>query len=324
MRTASAFVSLAAAAVLAGCGGKPKPAAIGNEAKKPLVTEPWTVDRALSTIPPGTTAVIYADIDRLRESALLGSYYDGVKSMVTQRLSPACAQVSWTGKVVAIVGGERGAVTMTAFVVGADAPALRDCMTSAENAGGTEVTVDGDAIFYQDTRGSGAVQFPDDRSLVVHVTMGAGVVEVDRVALESATTIRSGEPYAELAQLRGSSAPVWALVSGSSAMLQDQSPMQFRVATVTADLDDDLAADVRVRFAKKDDATSLARTIQQQGQMAVGMGFLTKLDATADGDTVVVHVEATKASIDSLVQTLGSFGAGGGAGPFGPPPPPAP
>jgi hypothetical protein len=319
MRIAPRFVVLAALAV-AGCGGKAKPTEIENQATPPPKAA-WTVDRALATMPPDTTAVVYADIDHLRGSELVGAYLDQLTAPARAGMSAECAELKWTGKVVAIISGERDAVNATVFAVGVGGEELRQCMANAPARPGTKLVVDGDAFLVSFDGGSMGIQILDDHTAVMAFATGKGRT-VDRVVLEGATTERpNAATLPELGELRASSLPVWAVASGTSSLFAS-SPMKFRTATFTAAVDAKLALDLRVKFAKKDEATLIAQTIQSQGQMAVSMGFVTVLDAHADGDVAVVHAEATKASIDKMVGMMRSFGGGGAMSPFGPPPPP--
>lgn len=302
MRTAPGFVTLviaaaAAADLAAGCGGgaRKPPTPIANTIAAPP-DESWTLDRALATVPTDAAVVAWADVGRLRNSEILAPYVDQLAAFARSSYQVEC-DLKFSGSVLAIASGpSRPNTAIWAFDFPTDA--LRTCLRDNPRP---EVEVVGDDIRITKGHDRMAVRLLDDKTLIGVIIKRDG----DAAAAADAAIERESTPasFPEVDALRSSGAPLWAFGNAPAT----PAALKFRTMTLTASATDKLALDVTVHMAEADQAKVLEGAVKQQGQTIIGMGFATSLDAHADGDALIVHAEADKASIDKMIQMATMF-----------------
>jgi len=325
--------ALAILALAGACGGAKAagPTPIANQAMV-VKTEGWTVARVLAAMSPDVAFMMKLDTHRVRTSPILAPYWDQITAWSTARAGGThCDGMSdLDATVVMTLGGTVATPEVGVWLLDTDAQVIRRCVEhiQAAPAAGVRVSVDGDFASIQPaavgTAAAGMV-FLDDHTVFLRSTKAPGL---DRAATLAATRERADAPrFGELDDLFAADAPLWALVVGSSPAFVSAG-QKFRTAALTLGLGKRVDLDMQVRMLAPDAALSAAQTIEQQGQTAVTMGFVTELTATADADLLAVHVALTKDAIDKLVVMFGSAmsGAFGATSPVAPvtPPPVAP
>jgi hypothetical protein len=315
MRTALGFLMVVA---LAGCGGsKPKQEPLANNAAPPPAPS-WTIDRVFRTIDPGTGVVLYVDVDTLKASEIFAGVTEQIeKAFANQTMGP-CDGLTISGKIVVSVSKTGADYEAMVWSVGGSTEPWLACLRANAESKGAKVTVDGDYLTTSTDKATMAYLVLDPEALVIAVAP----VTVSRDELVARTEPRDdGAGIPEMSKLRAGGTPIWVAARGSSPLFNGMS-LKFRTGSMTIDVKDHVDIDVRVALTAVDQATMLASTIQQQGQAALSMGFLTALDAHSAGEQLIVHAELTKASIDKIVSMAGAMTGSMGGGPvkpFGPP-----
>jgi hypothetical protein len=307
MRIRPGFIMLGIAVALAGCGGSSKKPMIGNAAPDPTV-KAWSLDRALTTVPASASAIVRADLSRVRTAEVTAAFLDDAMAELHRMTPDLCDGIELSGEIL-IVGPEQNNQPFTIWQFGAQTSALRACLGAARSGETTTVTTDGDYIeIVKGGKGAGILLLDDTTVVALFgpaTALGHGAVE--------AAIAERGDPFPrrDLDALIANGKPVWGYLNGGAAPFASVG-LRFRAVTLVADVADKVAASVTMTMVEKDMAALVAQQIQQQGQMAVGMGVVSALDAHASADTLLVTVEMTRASIDKLVGLLGSMGAFGG------------
>jgi hypothetical protein len=316
MRAAPVSIWVVSILAAAACGGgKPTPPTVGNVAAPPSAPA-WTVDQVFETVDPDAALVIFSDFDALKANDLIAGLGDELEKLFANVHAP-CEGSSISGQLVATVSMR----TSYEFMVWGLHTATEDwldCLRDNAKAKGQTITVDGD--YLTTTTDKFAMSYLVlDHETIVFAAAPQTISRDDMVARTKPRQGGAGIP--EMQALRATGAPVWAAARGASPLFHVL-PFKFGGGRLTVDVTDHIALDASVAITTPGVAASLAQKIQQQGQLAVQMGFVSALDAHDAADALVVHAELTRASIDKLLSMMTSMSGMGIAAPPGPPPVP--
>jgi hypothetical protein len=278
---------------LAGCGGGSRTSQpIGNETPAPA----WTVERVFETVSPDAGFVIFVDVDKLKANPLVAGLGDQIEQLFAGQAGMPCDDLTISGSLVA-VGSMPDRYEVAIWGLGGPTQPWRDCLVANAQAKGMQIAGDGD--YLTTAQGDVALSYLFvDHQTVVMIAAPQTLTRADLLARTQPREGGAGIP--EMEPLRRSAVPIWVAAHGASRLFAPL-PMKFRSATLTIDVTDLFAVDASMALAAPDQATALAQVIQQQAEPVQSMGFISGLDVHAAGESVVVHAEVTKASLDKFL-----------------------
>ena len=198
--------------------------------------------------------------------------------------------------------------------------AMKDEMASK----GNELTRDGDVILVKNTKENKTVgmTFTNDTTLLVAIAEQA-TSDLVKKAASTQSALKTSPPFLDMYGKVKTGDSLWGLMNGNSKAFEKMGQMGAKPTAIFGSLNvtDGLSVDMRMRFAKADEATQVAGGIKQQiGSLSK---FADKADANVDGSDVHIEVAMSNQKLQTLLQQFGpmlsAFGGGamkaGGATP---------
>lgn len=190
--------------------------------------------------------------------------------------------------------------------------AMKDEMTQK----GTEVTRDGDVILVKNTKENKTVgmTFTNDTTLLVAIADQA-TADMVKKAASTQSTLKTSPPFLDMYSKVKTGDSLWGLMNGNSKAFEKMGQMGAKPTALFGSLNvtDGLSVDMRMRFAKADEATQVAAGLKQQ--IGALSKFADKAEANVDGSDVHVEIAMSNQKLQSLIQQfgpmLGAFGGGG-------------
>ncbi len=296
-----------------GAGGGGATGAAGASAIAPAK---GGLDRALSAMPKDTEFVVGVDVAKLRKSALFKKYEGKLMEQIGGDLAKFKATCGFDPmeKLTGVLVGGSGAnmANGTFFVRGFERAAAMDCLKkheASEKAAGkaAALTVDGDYVEFTDGGGADNVMrmmWLDDQTALM---IKQGEMTAGKDALAAAAGAKAGEgltsskAFTDLLAKTSTSAPLWFVMKGDSAMAGD-SPIPFKAVYGSVDVSSGIAAAVRLWMSSADEAKSAAADLNKQAEMAKAFA---DISIKADGEDLALSVKMSQSQLEQITKMVG-------------------
>lgn len=271
---------------------------------------PWTVERALATLPADTMVALVLDLPRLRESSAVKPHWDAITARV-QRIgslpySEICPALAATTNAT-IVASMSVDNEWTLFLLGASAREHRDCWLTHASQHPDALAIEAtDKLMTAEVKAPRARRttslLVDDQTVLIRV-QEARVTERDLRArlVPAANPIRSPE----LAWLLANKLPFMAHVHGAPAKLaavMKGEPVDTAVGFATSPR---VVAHARSRFATPQIARTIADSAAAYLTSLKSSGYVDAASADATGEQLSLEVTWEDATIVKLAEKIG-------------------
>jgi hypothetical protein len=189
--------------------------------------------------------------------------------------------------------------------------AMKDEMTQK----GSEVTRDGDVILVKNTKENKTIgmTYTNDTTLLVAIAEQA-TADMVRKAASTQSTLKTSPPFLDMYSKVKTGDSLWGLMNGNSKTFEKMGQMGAKPTALfgSVNVTDGLSVDMRMRFAKADEANQVAGAVKQQ--IGALSKFADKADANVDGSDVHIEIGMSNQKLQSLIQQFGpmlsAFGGG--------------